>query len=92
MAFVESDAIEGRYANENADAGPFETRLTYGDVKVARLQGLKRTWDPCNAFRLNHNVEPASADGRPPDATGQAWLMSLARATGEVRMRSMLPR
>ena len=59
MSFVEPDAIEGRYANENADAGPDETRLLYGDRKVARLAALKRTWDPDNVFRLNHNVEPA---------------------------------
>jgi FAD/FMN-containing dehydrogenase len=60
MATVEPDAIEGRYANENADAGPAETRLIYGDAKLARLAALKRTWDPDNVFRLNHNVEPAS--------------------------------
>ena len=60
MTFVEPDAIEGRYANENADAGPEETRLIYGDAKVARLAALKRTWDPDNVFRLNHNVQPAT--------------------------------
>ena len=59
MAFVEPDAIEGRYANENADVGPDETRVIYGDAKVARLAALKRTWDPDNVFRLNHNVAPA---------------------------------
>ena len=60
MATVEPDAVEGRYANENADSGPAETRLMYGDAKLARLAALKRTWDPDNVFRLNHNVEPAS--------------------------------
>jgi FAD/FMN-containing dehydrogenase len=59
MAIVEPDAIEGRYANENADVGPAETRLIYGATKVARLADLKRTWDPDNVFRLNHNVAPA---------------------------------
>lgn len=59
MAFVEPDAIEGRYANENADAGPDETRLIYGAAKVARLATLKRTWDPDNVFHTNHNVAPA---------------------------------
>jgi FAD/FMN-containing dehydrogenase len=59
MALVELDAIEGRYANENADVGPAETRAIYGDAKVARLAALKRTWDPDNVFRLNHNIEPA---------------------------------
>lgn len=60
MAVVEPHATLGRYANENADVGPEETRLIYGDAKVARLAGLKRTWDPDNVFHLNHNVEPAS--------------------------------
>jgi FAD/FMN-containing dehydrogenase len=60
MAIVEPDATPGRYANENADVGPDETRAIYGDEKVARLARLKRTWDPENVFRLNHNVAPAS--------------------------------
>ncbi len=60
MAVVEPDAVVGRYANENSDAGADETRLFYGDAKLARLAGLKRTWDPDNVFRLNHNVEPAA--------------------------------
>ena len=60
MAFVASDAVEGRYANENADVGPEETRLIYGPAKVDRLAALKRTWDPDNVFRRNHNIEPAA--------------------------------
>jgi FAD/FMN-containing dehydrogenase len=61
MAIVEPDAIVGRYANENSDAGPDATRTIYGDAKVARLAALKRTWDPDNVFRLNHNIEPTAA-------------------------------
>jgi FAD/FMN-containing dehydrogenase len=60
MRIVEPDAIEGRYANENADAGPEATRVIYGDAKVARLARLKRVWDPDNVFRLNHNVTPSA--------------------------------
>ncbi len=63
MAAVEPDATIGRYANENADAGPDETRAIYGDAKLARLAELKRAWDPDNVFHLNHNVEPAMVDG-----------------------------
>jgi hypothetical protein len=29
-----------------------------GADKLARLRELKRTWDPDNLFRLNHNVMP----------------------------------
>ena len=59
MAVVEPDFTLGRYANENADASPEQTRLLYGDAKHARLVQLKRTWDPDNVFHLNHNVTPA---------------------------------
>jgi FAD/FMN-containing dehydrogenase len=58
MAIVEPDTIPGRYANENSDFGPEETRAIYGDAKLARLRELKRAWDPDNVFRLNHNVAP----------------------------------
>jgi FAD/FMN-containing dehydrogenase len=60
MSIVEPDATSGRYANENSDVGPDETRAIYGDEKMARLARLKRTWDPDNVFRLNHNVAPAT--------------------------------
>jgi FAD/FMN-containing dehydrogenase len=59
MAVIEPDTTLGRYANENADAGPEESRLIYGDAKLARLAVLKRAWDPDNVFHLNHNVAPA---------------------------------
>ena len=59
MAVVEPDTTLGRYANENAEAGPEQTRLIYGDEKVARLAALKRAWDPANVLALNHNVAPA---------------------------------
>jgi len=59
MAVVEPDLTMGRYANENADVGPEQTRLLYGDAKLARLAQLKRAWDPDNVFHRNHNVAPA---------------------------------
>ena len=61
MAVVEPDATVGRYANEISDVGPEETRLIYGDEKLARLAALKRAWDPDNVFHVNHNVAPAAA-------------------------------
>ncbi len=63
MAVVERDATVGRYANEISDVGPEETRLIYGDAKVARLAALKRAWDPDNVFHVNHNVTPAAGAG-----------------------------
>ena len=59
MAIVEPDLLPGRYINELSDAGPAVTQAAYGDAKLVRLRALKRTWDPTNVFRLNHNVEPA---------------------------------
>jgi len=59
MAAVEPEPGLGRYANENADTGPEETRRIFGDAKLARLARLKRAWDPDNVFHLNHNVAPA---------------------------------
>jgi hypothetical protein len=58
MAIIEPDLLPGRYINELSDAGPDVTRSSYGDAKLARLQALKRAWDPTNVFHLNHNVEP----------------------------------
>jgi FAD/FMN-containing dehydrogenase len=58
MAIVEPDTVTGRYVNEIAESGPEESRAIYGDTKLARLQALKRAWDPDNVFRLNHNIAP----------------------------------
>ena len=60
MAVVEPDATVGRYANGVSDAGPEQSRLIYGDAKLARLAALKRAWDPDNVFHVNHNVAPAA--------------------------------
>ncbi len=62
VAVIEADAVLGRYANGNADAGPEQSRLIFGDAKVARLAALKRAWDPDNVFHVNHNIAPAGGD------------------------------
>jgi FAD/FMN-containing dehydrogenase len=59
MAVVQPDAALGCYANGYADASPDATRAIYGDMKLARLAALKRSWDPDNVFHVNHNVDPA---------------------------------
>ena len=58
MAIAAPDAAPGRYVNEISESSPEDTRLTYGDAKIARLTDLKRAWDPDNIFRLNHNIAP----------------------------------
>jgi FAD/FMN-containing dehydrogenase len=49
----------GRYTNSISDGDPGAVRSIWGDAKLARLAALKRTWDPENRFRGNHNIAPA---------------------------------
>jgi FAD/FMN-containing dehydrogenase len=58
MVIVEPDLLPGRYINELSEAGPDVTRASYPGAKLERLRALKRTWDPTNVFRLNHNIAP----------------------------------
>jgi len=49
----------GAYVNFLGDEGPDRVRAAYGEDVYARLQALKRTYDPDNAFHRNQNVVPA---------------------------------
>jgi FAD/FMN-containing dehydrogenase len=49
----------GAYVNFLSDEGSDRVRAAYGDEAYARLQALKRTYDPDNAFHRNQNVVPA---------------------------------
>jgi hypothetical protein len=49
----------GAYINFLSDEGQDRVRAAYGDEAYARLQALKRNYDPDNAFHRNQNVVPA---------------------------------
>lgn len=50
----------GGYLNYGSHDEPAErVRAAYGDEKFARLQTVKRRWDPENRFRFNSNIPPA---------------------------------
>jgi hypothetical protein len=52
-------APAGVYVNDlDGDEGQARVRDAYG-VNYARLAELKKTWDPDNVFRANHNIAPA---------------------------------
>ena len=49
----------GVYVNFLGDEGDDRIREMYGAAKYARLQALKREYDPDNLFHLNQNIPPA---------------------------------
>ncbi|WP_439377226.1 FAD-binding protein [Amycolatopsis lexingtonensis] len=42
------------------DAGPEGVRAAYGADLHDRLAAVKKTYDPANVFRFNHNIRPAT--------------------------------
>ncbi|MFL6117324.1 MAG: FAD-binding oxidoreductase [Catenulispora sp.] len=48
-----------RYVNNLAPDEAADAAAIYGPERYERLSSIKRTYDPANMFRLNHNVMPA---------------------------------
>ena len=46
------------YLNYIGDEGPGRVEAAFGPERYARLQELKRVWDPDNVFRHNQNIRP----------------------------------
>jgi FAD/FMN-containing dehydrogenase len=52
---------EGGYVGFMGEEDEETLRAAYPNGTWARLQGLKRRYDPDNLFRLNHNIPPAES-------------------------------
>ena len=50
--------LDTNYINAIEDSDPAGAEAAYGATKYARLQTVKRTYDPDNLFRLNANIAP----------------------------------
>jgi FAD/FMN-containing dehydrogenase len=48
-----------RYVNNLAPDEAADAAAIYGPERYERLASIKKTYDPTNMFRLNHNVKPA---------------------------------
>jgi FAD/FMN-containing dehydrogenase len=57
MAIAEPDSLPVRYVNEVFEDGT-DPATIYGATKLERLVAAKRSWDPDNVFRWNHNIRP----------------------------------
>jgi hypothetical protein len=49
----------GVYSNYAGEDDPLSMQRTFGASKYARLQAVKKEYDPENLFRLNQNIRPA---------------------------------
>jgi FAD/FMN-containing dehydrogenase len=57
-AALERHGVGRTYVNFLGDEGSARVRAAYGPEKYARLQALKRAYDPANVLRGNQNVRP----------------------------------
>lgn len=58
MAAIEPFTMERNYTNDMGRVDRGAVRAAFGHERYRRLLELKRTWDPDNVFRSNHNIDP----------------------------------
>ncbi len=63
-AAAASASLGAGYVNFLGDEGPERVRAAYGPDTYERLAALKQAVDPCNRFRFNQNIPPASEHRR----------------------------
>ena len=54
--------FDGAYASFESDDRPGRLAEAFPPATLARLRGLKRSYDPHNVFRDNFNIDPAGVD------------------------------
>jgi hypothetical protein len=57
---MEPWAGDRRVVNNLAPEEAFDTEAIYGPERYRCLAAVKKTYDPTNVFRINHNVSPAA--------------------------------
>lgn len=57
---VHPHCAPGAYVNFMMEEGAGRVEATYGE-NYARLRQVKARYDPANLFRVNQNIEPATA-------------------------------
>jgi FAD/FMN-containing dehydrogenase len=50
--------VGGGYLNYASEPAGDTLEIEYGAERFARLRTVKRTFDPSNTFRFNHNIPP----------------------------------
>lgn len=54
-----ADRMMANFMSPDEATGPAELRAAYGEERYDRLARIKKTYDPQNLFRMNHNIPPA---------------------------------